>query len=110
MKVYFCFFTRRGKVNEFQCKRSYRNSGACATNFGVFISRLSDEWLQCNEGEGTWNTFEVVEHLIDAEKNNGIPRLEFILREGENKSFPLFDRYSYLNNNSLGKPKFKGTN
>jgi hypothetical protein len=65
-----------------------------------FLSGLSDGWLQCNEGEGTWNVFEVVGHLIEAEKNNWIPRLEFILREGESTPFPPFDRYSHLNERS----------
>jgi hypothetical protein len=62
-----------------------------------FLSGLSDSWLECNEGEGTWNASEVVEHLIEGEKNNWIPRLEIILQEGESKTFPPFDRYSHLN-------------
>jgi hypothetical protein len=62
-----------------------------------FLSGLSDRWLQCNEGEGTWNASEVVEHLIEGEKYNWVPRLEFILQEGESKPFPPFDRYSHLN-------------
>jgi hypothetical protein len=62
-----------------------------------FLSGLSDRWLQCNEGEGTWNVSEVIEHLIEGEKNNWIPRLQFILQEGESKPFPPFDRYSHLN-------------
>lgn len=62
-----------------------------------FLSGLSDSWLQCNEGEGTWNVSEVIEHLIEGEKNNWIPRVEFILQEGESKPFPPFDRYSHLN-------------
>lgn len=62
-----------------------------------FLSGLSNGWLQCNEGEGTWNIIEVIEHLIEGEKNNWIPRLEFILQEGESKPFPPFDRYSHLN-------------
>jgi hypothetical protein len=62
-----------------------------------FLTGLSNKWLQCNEGEGTWNASEVVEHLIEGEKNNWIPRLKFILQEGESKSFPPFDRYSHLN-------------
>ncbi|RBW67911.1 DinB family protein [Bacillus taeanensis] len=66
----------------------------------VFLSGLSDGWLKCNEGEGTWNASEVIDHLIDGEKTNWIPRLEMILREGENKPFPPFDRYSHLNENS----------
>ncbi|MBO1510131.1 DinB family protein [Metabacillus bambusae] len=65
-----------------------------------FLSGLTDGWLQCNEGEGTWNVSEVIEHLIDAEKNNWIPRLEIILQEGESKPFPPFDRNSHLNQRS----------
>ncbi|MEF3302545.1 DinB family protein [Paenibacillus sp. GYB003] len=61
-----------------------------------FLSGLSGGWLTCNEGEGTWNAIEVIEHLIEAEKTNWIPRLDRILREGESKPFPPFDRYAHL--------------
>ncbi|MBT2217804.1 DinB family protein [Virgibacillus dakarensis] len=62
-----------------------------------FLSGLSEDWVQCNEGEGTWNASEVIDHLIEGEKNNWIPRLGFMLQEGENKTFPPFDRYAHLN-------------
>jgi hypothetical protein len=65
-----------------------------------FLSGLSDSWLQCNEGEGTWNVSEVIEHLIEGEKNNWIPRIEFILQEGESQPFPEFNRFSHLNEKS----------
>jgi len=65
-----------------------------------FLSGLSKSWLECNEGEGTWNVNEVIDHLIEGEKNNWIPRLEFILREGESRAFPPFDRYSHINEKS----------
>lgn len=61
-----------------------------------FLSGISDKWLNCNEGEGTWNVTEVIEHLIELEEDTWIPRLEFILQEGESKPFPSFDRYSHL--------------
>ncbi|WP_453992055.1 DinB family protein [Bacillus nitroreducens] len=61
-----------------------------------FLSGLSNGWLQCNEGEGTWNVTEVIDHLIEGEKNNWIPRLEFILQEGESQPFPAFNRYSHM--------------
>ncbi len=61
-----------------------------------FLSGLSDRWLECNEGEGTWNATQVIDHLIEAEKTNWIPRLECILQEGERKLFPPFDRFSHL--------------
>ncbi|GKU81997.1 DinB family protein [Niallia sp. NCCP-28] len=62
-----------------------------------FLSGLSAGWLQCNEGEGTWNAEEVIDHLIEGEKTNWLPRLQFILEQGEQKPFPPFDRYSHLN-------------
>ncbi|SOC43817.1 DinB family protein [Ureibacillus acetophenoni] len=65
-----------------------------------FLAGLSEGWLQCNEGDGTWNSIEVVDHLIEGEKTNWIPRLEHILQEGCNKPFPPFDRFSHLNDKS----------
>ncbi|WP_188456465.1 DinB family protein [Virgibacillus oceani] len=62
-----------------------------------FLIGLPDGWLQCNEGEGTWNVPEVIEHLIEGEKYNWIPRLETILQESKHRSFPPFDRFSHLN-------------
>jgi uncharacterized damage-inducible protein DinB len=61
-----------------------------------FLTGLSDGWQNCREGEGTWNASEVMEHLIEAEKHNWIPRLETILQEGEQATFPPFDRFSHL--------------
>lgn len=63
-----------------------------------FLSGLSEGWLQCNEGEGTWNAVEVLGHLIEAEKLNFLPRLQTILQEGQNK-FPPFDRFAHLSKN-----------
>lgn len=60
------------------------------------LSGLSDSWLQCNEGEETWNAREVIDHLVEAEKSNWIPRLEMILQDDESKPFPPFDRFSHL--------------
>ncbi|MBD2869045.1 DinB family protein [Paenibacillus arenilitoris] len=57
---------------------------------------LSDGWLQGNEGEGTWNAAEVIGHLIEGERTNWMPRLAFMLREGESKPFPPFDRFAHL--------------
>ena len=71
----------------------------------LFLTGLSDGWLQCNEGEGTWNAHEVIDHLIEGEKNNWMPRLEFILQEGEGKAFPPFDRYAHLHKENEGSIK-----
>ncbi|GAA0370589.1 DinB family protein [Bacillus horti] len=69
----------------------------------LFLSGLSPSWLQISEGEGTWTVSEVIEHLIEAEKYNWLPRLEHILTAGESKPFPPFDRYSHINKESERK-------
>lgn len=66
----------------------------------LFLGDLSADWLSCNEGEGSWNATEVIDHLIECEKHNWVPRLETILQDSENKLFPPFDRYSHLNKTS----------
>lgn len=60
------------------------------------LSGLPDGWLRCHEGEDTWNAVQVVDHLIEGEHSNWLPRLEHILREGENSPFPPFDRFAHL--------------
>jgi hypothetical protein len=61
-----------------------------------FLAGLSKGWVECNEGKGTWNAIQVVEHLIEGEKHNWIPRLKMIFHEGERTVFPAFDRFSHL--------------
>lgn len=66
----------------------------------LFLSGLSDKWVHCNEGDDTWNVTEVIDHLIEGEHANWIPRLEMILRDGERTPFPPFDRYAHLQEGS----------
>lgn len=83
---------------EFMMKEAIEILERTPKTLSTFLTGLSHSWLQCNEGDGTWNTKEIVEHLIEAEKHNWIPRLEFILQEGDSQPFPAFDRYSHLKN------------
>lgn len=64
------------------------------------LSGLSGRWLHVREGDETWNAAEVVDHLIEADISNWMPRLEHILQEGESRPFPAFDRFAHLNNRS----------
>jgi hypothetical protein len=60
------------------------------------LAGLSGPWLACREGEGTWSPSEVLDHLIEAEKRNWIPRVEWLLEHGEERPFPPFDRFAHL--------------
>src|SRR3954466_14355300 len=58
----------------------------------ALLRGLPDSWTMGREGEGSWNPFEVVAHLIHAEREDWIPRARCILDHGENQAFAPFDR------------------
>jgi hypothetical protein len=66
----------------------------------VLLSGLSDRWLDANEGEDTWTPVQVLDHLVEGKKTNWIPRLELMIRHGEDATFPPFDRYAHLTKES----------
>jgi hypothetical protein len=57
---------------------------------------LSDEWTLRNEGENTWSPFDVVGHLIHAERTDWMPRAKWILQFGESQPFEPFDRWGHV--------------
>ena len=55
---------------------------------------LSNNWVDNNEGPKTWSPYDVVGHLINAEKTNWMVRVKAILDYGENHPFEPFDRFA----------------
>jgi hypothetical protein len=48
-----------------------------------------------NEGEQTWTAFDVVAHLIHAERTDWIPRAKTIMQFGDTQAFAPFDRLGH---------------
>src|SRR6185295_16665333 len=60
----------------------------------TWLRDLPPSWTACDEGPDTFSPFEVVGHLIHAERTDWIPRLERILTDGEKREFDPFDRFA----------------
>lgn len=58
----------------------------------ALLRGLPEVWTGGTEGAGSWSPFDVVAHLIHAERENWIPRARVILDFGETKAFEAFDR------------------
>src|SRR5207248_3107626 len=58
----------------------------------ALLRDLPGTWTQCNEGENSWTAFDVVGHLIHAERTDWIPRAKIILQFGDAQPFAAFDR------------------
>ncbi len=57
----------------------------------AMIGGLPDRWVTATEGPGTWSPYDVVGHLIHADRTDWIPRARHILA-GESRPFDPFDR------------------
>ena len=55
---------------------------------------LPDEWTLQNEGENTFDAFDVIGHLIHGERTDWMPRAKRILECGESRAFDPFDRHA----------------
>lgn len=60
----------------------------------MLLHDLPEPWLKSNEGGNTWSPFDVVGHLIHAERADWIPRASIILEHGESRPFDPFDRFA----------------
>jgi DinB superfamily len=57
---------------------------------------LPETWTRENEGGNTWSAFDVVGHLIHADRTNWMPRARTILQSGEARAFEPFDRLGHV--------------
>ena len=68
----------------------------------AMLRNLPEAWTTANEGEKTFNAFEVVGHLAHGERADWMPRVKMILEFGEGRAFVPFDRFAQ-ENESAGK-------
>lgn len=66
------------------------------------LGGVSDFWARNNYGPNTFSPFDVVGHLLHAERVNWLTRLRIILEQGPAEPFPPFDRYA-MYESSKGK-------
>jgi hypothetical protein len=64
--------------------------------FDAQLRGLSDFWVRGNEGPDTWNPYDIVGHLVYAERADWMPRIQTILDFGESRPFDPFDRFAQL--------------
>lgn len=60
----------------------------------ALLTGISDPWARSNYGKDTFSPFDVVGHLIHAERTNWMTRLRIILAHGQRMPLPPFDRYA----------------
>lgn len=62
----------------------------------ALLRGLPDIWVRGNEGIDTWNAFDIVGHLVFAERTDWMPRVRILLENGEARPFDPFDRFAQI--------------
>jgi hypothetical protein len=62
----------------------------------VLLADLPASWLDTPDVQGGWRPHDVVGHLITAELDDWIPRVERILEHGTATPFDPFDRFAHV--------------
>jgi DinB superfamily len=60
------------------------------------LGDLSDSWLGTPDTADGWTPRDVIGHLISAELDDWIPRVEIILGDGARRPFEPFDRFAHV--------------
>lgn len=60
----------------------------------AMLAGLPPEWTAATEGPDTWSPFDILGHLIHADRTDWIPRLQVILAQGPERRFAPFDRFA----------------
>jgi len=54
----------------------------------ALLCNLPGTWTTANEGDTTWNATTVLAHLVNGERTDWLPRVQFILEHGDAETFP----------------------
>jgi len=66
--------------------------GRTPASLNAFLRELPDSLTRQNEGGDTWCAYDIVGHLVYAERTDWLPRVKMILEFGETRAFEKFDR------------------
>lgn len=83
-------------MSEFKLEDTIALLASSPAALNGLLRNLSGTLTQRNEGENTWTAFEVVGHLIYADRTDWMPRARMILEFGESRSFEPFDRAGHM--------------
>ncbi len=62
----------------------------------ALVKDLPEQWSKVNEGGETWSVYDIVGHLIHGETTDWVNRMEIILRQSEDRTFPPFERFAMI--------------
>jgi DinB superfamily len=109
-KRHTCIYVGMANLTEFSLAEAIAVLTRTPATLNAILRGLPNIWVRGNEGKDTWNAYDIVGHLIVAERTDWMPRVRIILESGEARAFDPFDRFAQMRmkemrmKQSQGKP------
>jgi hypothetical protein len=62
----------------------------------ALLRGLPDTWIRGNEGKDSWSPYDIMGHMVLAERDDWIVRTRLILDHGDTQPFAPFDRFTQM--------------
>jgi hypothetical protein len=104
-KHHTCIYLGMANLKEFSLAEAIAVLTRTPATLNAMLRGLPHLWVHSNEGNDTWSAYDIVGHLIVAERSDWMPRVRIILENGEARPFDPFDRFAQMRmKESQGKP------
>jgi hypothetical protein len=89
-----CIYLHMANSNKFSLAESIALLTRTPATLNALLRALPYMWTHSTEGKETWSAFDIVGHLIIADRTDWMPRVRTILEHGEARPFEPFDRFA----------------
>ena len=62
----------------------------------ALLRGLPTVWTRRNEGPDSWSPYDIMGHMVLAERDDWMPRVRLILESGDSRPFAPFDRFTQM--------------
>lgn len=83
-------------VTEFKVSEAVAVLTRTPAMLDALLRGLPSVWVHSNEGKDTWSAFDIMGHLVHAERADWMPRVRILLEHGETRAFDPFDRFAQM--------------
>lgn len=91
-----CIYLHMPTSNKFSLAESITLLTRTPATLNTLLRGLPELWTHSNEGKDTWSAFDIIGHLIVADRTDWMPRVRIILEHGESRPFDPFDRFAQI--------------
>ena len=95
-KRHVCIYPGMANLTEFSLADATAVLTRTPATLNAMLRGLPSIWVRGNEGKDTWSPYDIVGHLIIADRTDWMPRVRIILESGEARPFDPFDRFAQM--------------